>query len=171
MAGTSYEPCRTSAYSEDLKWRIVWQREVLGLKCKDVAVNLGVDSATVSRTVARFRETGGVKKKDHPSTRAYRKLTTVLEFTIIHLVLKRPGIYLHEIAAELLDTTGADVSLSAICRFLKRIGFTRQRLRLAALQRDDFLRSQFASEVSMHMNLDLDLDLDFPPKIFQTPAA
>lgn len=26
MASVSYEPCRTSAYSEDLKWRIVWQR-------------------------------------------------------------------------------------------------------------------------------------------------
>ena len=115
MAGTSYEPCRTSAYSEVLKWRIVWQKEVLGLKCKDVAVNFGVDSATVSRTVARFRETGGVKKKDHPSTRAYRKLTTVLEFT---LFLKHPGIYLHEIVSELLDTTGADVSLSTICSFL-----------------------------------------------------
>ena len=50
-------------------------------------MNLGVDSATVSRTVARFRETGGVKKKDHPSTRAYGKLTTALEFT---LVLKHP---------------------------------------------------------------------------------
>ena len=64
--GTSLESRRTSAYSEDLKWRIVWQKEVLGFKCKDVAVNLGVDAATVSQTVARFRETGGVQRRDHP---------------------------------------------------------------------------------------------------------
>ena len=65
-------------------------------------------------------------------------------------MLRRPGIYLRKIASELLDTTGADVSLSTICRFLKRIGFTRQRLKLAALQREDFLRSQFASDISIY---------------------
>ena len=80
--GTSIESRRTSAYSEDLKWRIVWQKEVLGYKCKDVAVNLGVDAATVSRTVARFRETCGVQRKDDSSTR-YSKLTTPLELMII----------------------------------------------------------------------------------------
>ena len=50
---TSCEPGRTRAYSEDLRWRIVWQREALGKKCKDVASNLGVDAATVSRVVTR----------------------------------------------------------------------------------------------------------------------
>ena len=50
---TSCEPGRTRAYaySEDLRWRIVWQREALGKKCKDVASNLGVDTVTVSRVV------------------------------------------------------------------------------------------------------------------------
>ena len=43
---TSCEPGRTRAYGEDLRWRIVWQREALGKKCKDVASNLGVDPAT-----------------------------------------------------------------------------------------------------------------------------
>lgn len=151
MAGkTSYEPQRTSAYSEDMKWRMVWQSEALGLQYSDIAANLGVDSATVCRTVTRFRESGAVQKKKHPSLRAYNKLTTPLELMIVHLVLKRPGIYLHEIATELLETTGASLSLSTICRFLKKMGFTRQRLRLAALQRDDFLRSQFALEVSIY---------------------
>ena len=65
-------------------------------------------------------------------------------------MLGRPGIYLHEIATELFDETGACLSLSAICRFLQKIGFTHQRLRLAALQRDDFLRSQFALEVAIY---------------------
>ena len=147
---TSCEPGRTSAYSQDLRWRMVWQKEAQGRTCKEVALNLGVDAATVSRTVARFRETGGVQKRKHPSTRVFRKLTAPLELMIIHFVLKRPGAYLHEIASELFDTTGADISLSTICNFLKRIGFTRQKLRIAALQRDDFLRAQFAHEVSVY---------------------
>jgi len=70
-------------------------------------------------------------------------LSPALESTIVHLVLMRPGIYLHEIQTELADQTGADLSLTtcSIWRFLHRIGFTTQRLRVAALQRDKFLRS------------------------------
>ena len=107
--GTSIESRRTSVYSEDLKQRIVWQKEVLGCKCKDVAVNLGVDTATVSQTVDRFRETGGVQRKDDSATSTYSKLMTPLELMTIHLVLRDPGIHLCEIAFELLDTTGADI--------------------------------------------------------------
>ena len=151
---TSCEPGRTRACGEDLRWRIVWQREALGKKCKDVASNLGVDPATVSRVVTRFRETGHVLKKSHPSRRVFRKLTMGVEMMILHIVLRRPGIYLHEVARELNETLGAEVALSTICMFLKKCGFTRQKLRLSAIQseiqRDSFLRLQFVSEVSLY---------------------
>ena len=63
------------------------------------------------------------------------------------------------VATELLDTIGVSISLSTICRFLQKIGFTHQRLRLAALQQDDFLRSQFALEVTIY-NQDMFIFLD-----------
>ena len=75
MARTSYEPRRTSPYSEDLRWRMVWQREVKGLQVTKVATNLGVDPSTVSRIVARFRCLGVVHKKRHPSNKVCTKLT------------------------------------------------------------------------------------------------
>ena len=148
----SCEPGRTSAYSEDLRWRMVWQREALGKKCKEVAANLCVDPATVSRTVARFRETGLVLKKSHPSRRsvAFRKLTIGAEMLILHTALRRPGVYLHEIARELSETLGVEVSLASICMFLKKCGFTRQKLRISAIQRDSFLRLQFVSDISLY---------------------
>ena len=62
----------------------------------------------------------------------------------------RPGVYLCEIQAQLSEETGTEVCLSTICRFLQRNGFTRQRLRIAASQRDDFLRAQFVSDVSIY---------------------
>ena len=110
----------------------MWQREGLGKKCKDVASNLGVDPATVSRTVTRFRETGLVLKKSHPSRRPvpFRKLTIGVEMFILHTVLRRPGVYLHEIARELSESLGAEVSLASICMFLKKCGFTKQKLRI-----------------------------------------
>ena len=54
MASTSCESKRCSAYSEDLRWRMVYQHEALDLSCKDVAANLCVDPSTVSRIVSLF---------------------------------------------------------------------------------------------------------------------
>ena len=41
-------------------------------------------------------------------------------------------------------------SESTICQFLHKHNFSRQRLRLIAAQRDDFLRQTYASEVLMY---------------------
>ena len=101
----SCEPRRTSAYSEDLRWRMVWQKEVLGLSYKEIGNHLNVDPSTVCRTVHIFHQTGGVSKRKYPRERACRKLTKSLELYILHLVLNRPGIYLRELATNLLHTT------------------------------------------------------------------
>lgn len=69
---------------------------------------------------------------------------------ILHLVLECPGIYLREIQRELFELSGADVSCSAICKLLAGVGYTRQKLKFAALQRDQLLRSQFVSDVSIY---------------------
>jgi hypothetical protein len=48
---------KTSAYSNNLRWRMVWQREGLGLSLQTVAGNLGVNPSTVSRVVSLFKAT------------------------------------------------------------------------------------------------------------------
>ena len=101
---TSIEPARTSAYSEDLRWRMIWQKEALGLTYEEVAKNLGVDKATVWRTVSLFQETGNVTKKVYPKEKAFRMLTTPAQLLIFHLVCQNPGIYLSEIQTELQQT-------------------------------------------------------------------
>ena len=89
-------------------------------------------------------------KKVHPSRRAFRKLTVGVEAMILHTVLRRPGIYLHEIARTLYEALEAEVALSTICMYLKKCRFTRQKLKVSAIHRDHFLRVQFASEVSFY---------------------
>ena len=71
---------------------------------------------------------------------------------ILHLVLCRPGIYLHEIARELEKTLGTEIVLSTIYMYmaLKKCGFTWQKLRISALQRDSFLLLQFISKVPLY---------------------
>ena len=93
----SCEPGRTSAYSEDLRWRMVWQREAIGLPRSVVASNLGVDESTVFRTLQLFHSTGSVAKRKYPTDRAARILTSPCQLLILDLVIQRPGIYLHEI--------------------------------------------------------------------------
>ena len=146
----SCEPGRTSAYSEDLRWRMVWQREAIGLPRSVVASNLGVDESTVFRTLQLFHSTGSVAKRKYPTDRAARILTAPCQLLILDLVIQRPGIYLHEIQQELEDTLLVDVSISAICKFIHKSGFSRQKLRVVATQQDDFLREQYTLDVSVY---------------------
>ena len=52
-----------------------------------------------------------------------------------------------------------EVSLSAICKFVHQSGLTRQKLVTTATQRDEFLREQFISDVSVY-NPDLLVFID-----------
>ena len=128
----------------------MWQKEALGLSTGQVAKNLGVDKSTVSRVCLRFFTTGSLSKKPYPKDKAYRKLTTPAQLLILHLVLERPGVYLSELQRELSSVLLLDVDVSTICRFLHASGFTRQKLRYIALQRDEFLRQKFIVDMSVY---------------------
>ena len=88
MARYSCEPYRKSAYHEDLRWRMVWQRKVLNLKLEVIAKNLGVDTSTVQRVISKFDNT---EKKEYSSQNRIMKLCKPVELTIyiynIYMVL------------------------------------------------------------------------------------
>ena len=142
-ARSSCEASRTSAYSQDLRWRIVWQREALNLSVREVAGNLCVDPSTVSRITTLFRTTGDVAKKPYPSERASRKLTEPVQFFVIYLILDRPGIYLREVQLELQTQLGLNISQSALCKFLRKTG----------LQNRDCLHMHFRETSAYDPNL------------------
>ena len=95
----SCEPRRSSAYSEDL-----------GCSYSTIAQNLNVDKSTVCRTIQLFYSTGTVSKRDYLKDSAPRKLSNPAQLFILHLVIKQPGIYLHEMQRELSDFLGIEVS-------------------------------------------------------------
>ena len=66
LESLSCDPKRTSAYSEDIRWRIIWQREVLGLKMEKVAQNLNLHPSMVCRVIKLFEETDTVSKRPYP---------------------------------------------------------------------------------------------------------
>ena len=112
---TSCEPTRCSAYSEDLRWRIVWQTEALRYTSDQVASNLGNDKSTVNRIRQRWCTSGSLKKKVYAKDKAYRKLTVPAQLLVLHLVINKPGIFLREVQSELFDVLMLEVDTS---RFL-----------------------------------------------------
>lgn len=129
---------------------MIWQREVLGLKFGEVAKRLNVDTSTVWRINKLFQCTGTVSRRPYPADRRAKKLTDGVKFFILNLVIERPHIYLREIKAEVLSVTGFDVSPATLCKFLKEMNFSRQKMQIVAKQRDDQLRSAFKDDVTIY---------------------
>ena len=152
MAGSSCEPGRRRAYGADLRWRMVWQRAVLGYTLQRVAANLCVDPSTVARISKQFEQTGTVCKKKYSSVGKMRKLSKPVQFAILHLVLKKPGIYLWEIQQEIFWVFGVCISASSLCTFLRKSNFRRKKMQHVASQQDHELRSIFLLEVSIYVS-------------------
>ena len=143
----SMEPHRTRAYGEDLKWRMVYQRLMLGLTYQQIAKNVSVDTSTVWRAVDKFQAEGTVSSK---YCKGPQTLTDFQQFVIMHTVLEKPSAYLREICTDLLVKTGTTVSESAICRFLQRNKFSRKKLHMVAKQRNEQLRLSFISDCEIY---------------------
>ena len=149
-AGWSFETSRSQAYSEDLQWRMVYQRKFLGRTYRQIAECINVDPSTVSRVLQLFDSTGTVKKLDYPENFGTKKLANIEKLLILQLVIEKPGIYLDEIADKVKIESGTEVSRATICRFLQKSGFTRQKMVIEAQQRCEFLRTKYLIEMSIY---------------------
>jgi len=83
-----------------------------------------------------------------------RTLDSFEEMTLIQSLLNKPDMYLEELRQELLQVTGVEVSLSTVCRTLKRLDFSRKRLRHIAVQRSEERRLEFQEEIA-YFNADM----------------
>ena len=137
-----------AAFSIDLRWRTVWMIIAHSLPVSEIAVLLEVSERTVRRIVKLFTDTGDVKPKEYRHG-PMRLLGDFEQLTLLRLILEHPGIYLHEIQAELYAMFGVQVSVPTICRTLRYMGCTRQVLSHVAAQRSDALRGKFMADIIM----------------------
>ena len=91
---TSIEPCRTTGYSPDLGWRVVWQRLALNYQYKDIAKRLQIGVGTAHRIFKKFEHTGDVAPLKRSSKPEIRNLDEHHELYIIGLVAENPGVSL-----------------------------------------------------------------------------
>lgn len=76
-------PCelsRSSAYSEDLRWRVVWQKYALGYKTIDISQNLNIHRSTVDRITSLFHRTGSVAKRSILKKQLLEKLLQFVDY-------------------------------------------------------------------------------------------
>ena len=146
------------AYSNDLRWRIVWLYHYKEKSIEEIQELLFVSSRTVRRYLALFDETGDVSPvvQLHGPTRA---MDAFEEMSLIQSLLNKPDMYLEELRQELIQISGTDVSVSTICKTLKRLGFSRKKLRQVALQRSEERRQEFMEEMA-YLDADMLVWLD-----------
>lgn len=147
---SSCERRRRKPYNEDIRWRVVWQKFGLEHEMAAIARNLCITVSTVQRILHKFETSGSVAKMVYPAEKASRKISEPVQLFIIHLLLRRPGVYLCEIVSEVQANFQLEITESAVCKFIKKMNFTRQKLVNYAMQRDDSLRQQFRDDVALY---------------------
>lgn len=147
---TSAEPARTTAYSSDIRWRVVWLKISSDLPVRSIARQLCIGVGTVHRILRKFESTGDVQPL-HPPVRLHlRKLDDLHELYIIGLIAENPGLYLSEMCQKIFEATNVVVSGPTLCRVLHRNGFTRKKIVQIAKQRSSYFRGKFMAEALLY---------------------
>ena len=149
MSGFSAEPSRTTGYSRDIGWRVVWQKVGMGLTYRQVASRLQIGLGTSHRIFERFRDTGSLSPQQRHGKRRpnSRKLDDLHELYILGIIADNPGLYLHEVTCRIKEATNVVVDGSTVCRLLRRNGFTRKKIVQTAKQRCSEYRARFMADI------------------------
>ena len=134
------------AYSEDLRWRVIWLHFLQNKSTKEISKQLYLSESSIERYIHLFNHTGDIA----PKNQRHGPLPAMSEFeevTLLQTLLDTPSLYLHEVQKELHDITGSFYDCATICRAIKRLGLSRKKMRRVALQRCELKRAEFISEV------------------------
>ena len=116
------------------------------MDANDIVSLLYVSVKTVRRIVKLFLNTGDVEpssRKNGPD----RLISEFDELVLVQCVSEKPSMYLHELQNELFCATGTWVDCATVCRTLKRLGFSRKKIRYVALQQSEEQRITFMAEM------------------------
>ena len=116
------------AYSEDLRWRIIWYTFLLMRSDEEIAFQLFVCPRTVQRICQKFVLTGNVEAERVGRPVGTTTLHRHEEYIIIEAILKEPATRLHQLASTIQEQTGSEFDVSTVCRTLHRLGLTNKKV-------------------------------------------
>lgn len=115
-----------SAYSQDLRERVVQAADIGEESRKELAEQFGVSTAWIRRLLQRRRETGSIAPKPHGGGMPAKYTGAALE-RLKRALAAEPDASLEE----LRDRTRVNASIMAVDRALKRLGVHRKKSRSA----------------------------------------
>ena len=115
-------------YSDDLRWRMIYQRLFYDRRDDEIASQLFVSPRTVMRTFQTFLNTGDVKPCRFGRPTGCVILCPHEEYIIMDCLLRMPQTQLHEIANYILDATRSSFGPETLCRAVYRLGITRKKV-------------------------------------------
>ncbi len=147
-------------YPESLRWLVVWKAWFMGMSYAKVRRHLdgGASSPppskqTIRRIVNRFRRVGDVKtelgKRRAPHDEQI-EFSRSLSKALIECVLDSPDDPLEAIAKTFGAQTGVQRSNATICRALRKLGFTRKKLRAFSRRRNEAAAQAFLTDILRH---------------------
>ena len=111
----------------------------------EVSRLLYISKKSVRRYLLLFQRTTDVRAlmQRHGPRRILRNFD---EFMVVQLALRKPSVYVRELAEELQRQSGREVSQATVWRTLRRFGFSHKKLNRIASQRDEERRDVFRLE-------------------------
>ena len=85
-----YELTMPRPYSEDLRWRAIWMKEMLGFQVDEVAAALWMSPRTIERYVSKVLNSGDVKAGIIGRPANSVAMHQHVEFLIMEAVLEHP---------------------------------------------------------------------------------
>lgn len=115
-----------AAYSLDLRKKILsaWQNKEGSQR--DLAKRFKISLSFIRDFLRRYRETGEIAAKPQGGDRR-SKIKGKEQELLQKMVTEQSDIYLREIQSALQQRTGIDVSVSSLCRTLKRLKLGRKK--------------------------------------------
>ena len=120
-------------YSDDLRWRMVYQRIFYERSYDEIGSQLFVCPKTVYRTVSTFLTTGYVKPCCLGRLNGSTTLFPHAEYIIVDCLLQAPQIQLSEIANYITNATGSTFAPQTLCRAIYRLGITRKKVNIKVI--------------------------------------
>ena len=90
-------------YSEDLRWRAIWMKEILGFQADEVVAALWMSSRTIERYISKVLNSGDVKVENIGRQANSVAMHPHVEFLIMEAVLEHPDKTPSEIVHNKLD--------------------------------------------------------------------
>lgn len=140
------------AYGAQIRWLVIYKRFFLDESPARIEQALHVSLGFQKMIIRRFLETGDVMPTNRGG--APRTLQAEHERAILHAVLDSPTTTLQQHSDQLLLSHGMTVSVSTLCRAMRRMNLSYRTLQHYALRRDELRAEAFWTYVVTYYPLD-----------------